>query len=131
MDQLHQTLQVFNRARREHPVAEVEDVPRPAASGLNHPPRGVLDHGPGPEQQRRIQVSLDSAVVADHPPGLAQLDPPVHANHIPAPPPAPPSPPQSTPITPPPASRINERIPAVPVAKWIDGAPARRSPPKM
>src|SRR5260370_42530008 len=82
MDELHQSLQVLDRALRKYAVPEVEDVAGPPAGGLDDPASAVLDHGPGPEQQGGVQIALDAAVVSDHAPGLPQVDPPVEADHV-------------------------------------------------
>src|SRR5260370_17892867 len=73
MDILHQSLQVLDRAVREHAVAKVEDVARAAAGGLDHPTRAVFDDGPGPPEQGCIQVPLVPTLVPDHPPAPPQL----------------------------------------------------------
>src|SRR5260370_35885371 len=82
MDELHQSLQVLDRALRKYAVPEVEDVAGPPAGGLDDPASAVLDQGPGPEQQGGVQIALDAAVVSDHAPGLPQVDPPVEADHV-------------------------------------------------
>src|SRR5438045_2882259 len=82
MDELRKTLQVLDGSVRQNAVAEVENVPRPTAGALNDPASAVLDHGPGPQQQRGIQVSLDGAVVTDYPPGIPKVDPPIEADHV-------------------------------------------------
>src|SRR5260370_31015208 len=82
MDELHQSLQVLDRALRKYAVPEVEDVAGPPAGGLDDPASAVLDHGPGPEQQGGVEIALDAAVVSDHAPGLPQVDPPVDADHL-------------------------------------------------
>src|SRR5260370_35929041 len=82
MDELHQSLQVLDRALRKYAVPEVEDVAGPPAGGLDDPASAVLDHGPGPEQQGGVEIALDAAVVSDHAPGLPQVDPPVEADHV-------------------------------------------------
>src|SRR5207253_1180647 len=82
MDVLHQALQVVDGAVWEHAVTEVEDMAGAAPGGLDHPTRAVFNEGPWPQQQGGIQVALDAAVVPDHAPGLAQVDPPIHPDHV-------------------------------------------------
>src|SRR5438309_8379089 len=82
MDVLRPSLQVLDGAVWEHAVTEVEDMAGAAPGGLDHPTRAVFNEGPWPQQQGGIQVALDAAVVPDHAPGLAQVDPPIHPNHV-------------------------------------------------
>src|SRR5690349_7228363 len=82
MNEFHQPLQMLHRAVGQHPMPEVEVVSRALAGPRDHPTRTVLEHRPGPQQPRGIEVSLDAAVVSDQPPGLAQVHPPVDADHV-------------------------------------------------
>src|SRR2546421_13087082 len=82
MDVLHQSLQVLDGAVREHAVTEVEDMPGAAPRGLDHPTGAVFDDRPGPQQQGGIQVALDATVVPARVPRPAQVDPPIHPDHV-------------------------------------------------
>jgi len=82
MRELHQSFEMLERGLRQHAVAEVEDVPRPAARRLDHPASAILYYWPGPEQKRRIEVALDPPVVANRAPGFPQVNPPIDADDI-------------------------------------------------
>ena len=72
MHVLRERLHLFERRFRQHAVAEIEDVAGPSAGASQHIVCRREQAFRGPEQQRRIEVALDGAVVADDRPGLVE-----------------------------------------------------------
>ena len=68
--------------RRQHAVAEVEDVPGPAAGSGEHVERARLDALPRAEQQRRVEVALDAALLAGDLPAGVERHAPVEPDHV-------------------------------------------------
>ncbi len=84
MNVSRERLNVLQRGVGQYAVAEIEDVSRTPGGAAQHVVRGAEHAFHRREQQRRIEVPLDGAVVADHGPGLVEPLAPVHANHVPA-----------------------------------------------
>ena len=55
---------------------------RRAPSGLDRGPDPLLEHGPGREQQCRVEVALDGSLRPDPPARLVQRHPEVDPDHI-------------------------------------------------
>src|SRR5882762_5718200 len=82
VDRVHQQLQIFERGRRQHSVAEVEDVARPS-SGSAEDFASALAYELGWAQQHgRIEVALNAAVVAHTLPADIERHPPVERDDI-------------------------------------------------
>ena len=75
-------LHVLDRRRRQDAVSEIEDVARAAGGAAQHVARAGEQAIARAEQQRRIEIALDAAVVADALPRLVERDPPVGADHV-------------------------------------------------
>src|ERR1700704_7053176 len=82
VDGVHQQLQIFERGRRQHSVAEVEDVARPSAGSAKNL-AGALAHELGWAQQHgRIEVALNAAVLTETLPADIERHPPVEGDDI-------------------------------------------------
>src|SRR4029077_12100810 len=82
MHGVDQELQVLDAGVGRDTVAEVEDVPRAAAGSAQDVAR-ALAHEPGrTEQQGRLEVALNAAVMADARPRLVQVDAPVQRDYV-------------------------------------------------
>ena len=92
-------LDALERRTRQHAVAEIEDVPGPAARASQHVVGAGEQAIDGAEQQRRIEIALDAAVGADESQASSSGSR------------------QSMPITSPPASARSRRIAVVPTPK--------------
>src|SRR5215217_6045075 len=82
MDVVDEALDVIDRCLRQHAVAEVEDVTGRAAGPIEHCPRARLNCLPGSEERRRVEVALDGDRAAEPSPRLAEVDPPIDADHV-------------------------------------------------
>src|SRR6202022_5209535 len=80
VDRLDEQLQIFEWRRRMDPMSQVEDVAGTAARATQHIASTSPDQLRRAEQHRRVQVALDAAVEADHPPTDVQRHPPVQRN---------------------------------------------------
>jgi len=77
---LHERGELRQRARvgtGQDSVAEVEDVPGPAAGACQHIERSLLDALPRPQQDGGIEIALDAALVPDRLPAGVERDAPV------------------------------------------------------
>jgi hypothetical protein len=74
--------QVGRVGLRKDAVAEVEDVARPAADGLEDAERLGLDTLERSQQQRRVEVPLDAAPVADLGPPALDRNSPVKTDDV-------------------------------------------------
>ena len=91
--------------RGQHPVAEVEDVARGGAAGLEHLGGAVEHHLGGGEDQGRVEVALHGRPPTRRTPSASGTR-------------------QSTPTTSAPASPIRPSSSPVPTPKWIRGTPS-------
>src|SRR5690242_4976080 len=67
---------------RWHSVPKVEYMTRPPSGTLENSARFGLDSLPRSEQDRRIEVALHAALVADLVPAAIERNAPVEADHI-------------------------------------------------
>src|SRR5437899_3089333 len=79
---VHQELQVLERRLRQHSMAEVEDVAAASAGPPENLAGSLLDHLTRRQQDRRVEVALDSAPDADPPPALVEGHPPIQADQV-------------------------------------------------
>src|ERR1700674_3907527 len=76
VDRLDEELQVLERGRGKHPMPEVEDVSRPSAGTAEDVAGACAHQFRRSQQDRRVEVALDAAVVADpRPTGLERHAP--------------------------------------------------------
>ncbi len=73
MDELGQPFEVVARRLGEHPVPEVEDVPRPPAGQRQDVARLPGDDVEGGQQDPGVEVALDAGA-ADPRPGLVERE---------------------------------------------------------
>src|ERR687898_1070829 len=82
MNMLREGLHVIDWRRRKNPVAKIEDVSWTSARAFEDVV-GSRQHAiERRQQQRRIEIALDSAIVADAIPRFVERDTPVGADHI-------------------------------------------------
>src|SRR4030095_2383692 len=65
---------------RHDSMPKVENMTRPSAGTAEDIARPGLDPIPGPDQDGRVEVALDPAVVADELPAAVERDAPVEAD---------------------------------------------------
>ena len=83
VDQLHDAAQHGRVGVGRDAVAQVEDVAAAMAGALGHdPPDLGLDHRPGGEAQRRVEVALHGPTRSHAPARLVEGHPPVDAHHV-------------------------------------------------
>src|SRR5581483_11827496 len=63
-------------------VPQVEDVARPSPRGGEDRPGLGLDLRPRPQEEPRVEVALDGSILADPPPAVGEVDPPVEADDV-------------------------------------------------
>src|SRR6266566_7579936 len=82
VDGVHQQLQILERGRRQHSVAQVEDVAQTTARSAQNP-AGALAHELGRAQQHsRIEIALYAAVVTDTLPADIEWHAPVERYNV-------------------------------------------------
>src|SRR5947208_16231977 len=63
-------------------VAEVEDMPGPAAGARKHVEGARLDSLPRPEQDRGVEIALDAVPLAHRVPASVERAAPVEPGHV-------------------------------------------------
>src|ERR1700730_1405238 len=82
MNRFDQQLQVLEACRREHAMAEVEDMARVAASAPKNVSSALADQFRWAQQNRRVQVSLDSPIPAHPVPTAVERQAPIERNNV-------------------------------------------------
>src|SRR5690349_8957224 len=76
-------LNMFDRRCRQDAMAQIEDVSIAITGTTQNILHSAFDFMERSIEGDRVEVPLHGAIIADHCPGLIEMNPPIHADHIP------------------------------------------------
>ena len=83
MNHVDRRLNMLDRCGRQDAMAQIEDMSVTAAGTTQNVFDASLDFMERGIQRDGVEVALDGAIIADHRPGLIEMDPPINADHVP------------------------------------------------